>query len=68
MTKDEVDKACERFLESQMIPEDFFNQLVEERDEMFSFEDSKALLNLFYDLQNIDQRILICAKNMEESL
>lgn len=68
MTRTEIDEACERFLRSQMTPEDFFNKLVDERDERLSFEDSRALINLFYELLNIDQRILVFAKDMEESL
>lgn len=68
MTRKEINEACESFLESRMTPEDFFNKLVDEREERISFEDSRALISLFYELLNIDRRILVFAKDMEESL
>ena len=57
MTRNEIDKFCESFLDSDLSPEDFFNQLVDNSKTAFSFEDSKLLITLFYTLRYMDERI-----------
>lgn len=65
VTRNEIDKFCESFLDSDLSPEDFFNQLVDNSKTAFSFEDSKLLITLFYTLRYMDERILNYAMKTE---
>ena len=58
MTSEEIDKACNSFLQSGLSAEDFFNEYITEQNLNYSFEDSKLLLLLFYSLRNVDEAVL----------
>lgn len=66
MTRTEIDAACRLYLQSELSPEDFFNQYCETENKKLSYKDSELLICLFYELKNLDGKILAYAKKMED--
>lgn len=52
-------------MKSGKAPEDYYNERIALQNPL-DFEDSKMLINLFYQLLNIDKRILTHIKTLED--
>lgn len=65
MKSEEINELCREYLASSLSPEDFYNQKAEYQD--FTYEECKLLIQLFYELSNIDSRIIKILNVLEET-
>lgn len=64
MTSEEIDVACQRFLQSKLSAESFLNDYLKKNKIKLSCDECEFLLSLFYQLENMDTEVLRIIEKM----